>query len=582
MSGKKERSKGIKDTKKDQQRRQVHDLRLENSSNHTVENDTSDKTSKPSEQQESSIREELNKKGVFELLSSLGQNDEDSARLSDHETLQDEDAHMLLNSNPVLILPSWTDSTANLQPLISYNRAILKGPYESPEYALWMAVGTGSLSQVDYILKSAASFARLCSSSDCLLLDQNILNHGLWDYHITTFSGSPSIPSFWDQLPGGNSRLTILMTAIKTCNTQIVQSLLEYGVDADVLTPHGTALSLAAMLDFPDIIQLLLKGGADVTNALVFIRTMYSTMEISSGETATQIQMVFDRLLNFTKIPVVEDRIRRLHEEFLLEHSRIRELCRQPFWARSFPYNIANDRRAAWSTGFNVLRKLAKEDVSHTTYEVIIFLSIVKSICAVEDAEDPTQSICLSRFKKDLDRWQMLFAEDKDKLDEFREIVELLWNLKLVDWRDVPPDTSTSIEFQKLVVALIANAAPLFKDGTQRAANVASLLSSQERWRRKHQQHPHIPGDSVERLPPEKSKPPWEEVQGIGVPKTEMRDESGLRAADAKNIAHASSGSLVILLMAGAIFGIFIAFLISMNSLNAAFLPHHANESRLK
>lgn len=76
------------------------------------------------------------------------------------------------------------------------------------------------------------------------------------------------------------------MSAIKTHNTQIAQSLLEYGVDADVLTRHGTALSLAAELDCPEITQLLLKGGADLTNALLFIRTKYSTIGMSSKEAA--------------------------------------------------------------------------------------------------------------------------------------------------------------------------------------------------------------------------------------------------------------------------------------------------------
>jgi hypothetical protein len=329
---------------------------------------------------------------------------------------------VLLTSDPELILPFWTGSdqymATDLQRLISYIRAILKGPYESPEYALWMAVETGSLSQIGYILKSATNFAKLCQSNDSLLLDQNIVNHGLWKYPVASFPGTPPFSS--SLFPEVYSGLTILMTAIKTGNTQTVKSLLEFGVDADVLTPHGTALGFAAMLYFPDITQLLLKEGADLTNALLFIRTNHAAIEITPGAAAAQTQRVLDRLLNFTKTAVAEHRIRRLREEFILEHSRIRELCRNPVWARCVPYNIVNDRRAAWSTGFNVLRKFAKEDVSHTTYEVIMFLSIMKSICAVEDAENPMQISHLSRFEKDLDRWQILFAEDKDKLLEFR------------------------------------------------------------------------------------------------------------------------------------------------------------------
>lgn len=120
--------------------RQLPDLRRENSSNHTVENETTHKMSKLLEQQESGIREEVNTKGVFEFLFSLGQEDANSTRLSDHETFRDEDAYMLLTSDPELILPFWAGSSeyaaSDLQRLISSNRAILKGLYESPKYAL--------------------------------------------------------------------------------------------------------------------------------------------------------------------------------------------------------------------------------------------------------------------------------------------------------------------------------------------------------------------------------------------------------------------------------------------------------------
>jgi len=163
----------------------------------------------------------------------------------------------------------------------------------------------------------------------------------------------------------------------------------------------------------------------------------------------------------------------------------------------------------------------------------------------------------------------MLFAADKDKLAEFRAIIELLWGFALVNWRDVPPDAFTSTEFQKLAKALVADAAPFFKVGTQLATNVRGLLSSQEKWQLKHQQYFHISGESIERLPTERLKPPWKEAEGIGVGKAEMRDESGLRPKVAESIANTPSGFLISLLMAGAIFGIFITFLISFNHLRS-------------
>jgi hypothetical protein len=54
---------------------------------HTVDNKTTHPKTKPSGQQESGIREEFNTMGVFEFLFSLGHNDTNSANSSDHEFL---------------------------------------------------------------------------------------------------------------------------------------------------------------------------------------------------------------------------------------------------------------------------------------------------------------------------------------------------------------------------------------------------------------------------------------------------------------------------------------------------------------
>ncbi|KAE9374089.1 hypothetical protein N431DRAFT_556502 [Stipitochalara longipes BDJ] len=524
-----------------------------------------------------------NPESLLELLSSLGVMDMRTTKQPGHEPLLEEDAFMLLTSDAEVTIPFWTslsmDPTSDLQRLISHNRSILQGSHESPEHALWMAVTQGNLAQVDYILRCATNFAKLCPFDYGFLLDQSIIDHASWSLDLTL--ARESLPLDHEtqaslDIMASHSGLTILMAGVRTCNTPIVQSLLRYGLDVDVYTPSGTALGLAAVLNCSDIIQLLLEEGADLTDALLSIKAIYQNEDLSSRAIMSRIQGATDILLKATRCTsAVPHLVRRLHEEFAVQHSRIRELSRNPSFAWCFGQDVANDRRAAWSTGFDVIRRLARGDVIHTVSKVIIFLTIVKSICAVEDSEtflNPNSSFSCeaisnagSRFRADLPRWQMLFVTNNDKLRDFRRTIKVLWDIELETWQDVKPDASTSDEFQRLARTLVAGAAHFFELELQRATSPLGLISSQEKWRLRNQQCPDPPfsKDSTACVIPEKSKPPWENAEGTRHQDRTARDESNLRSACTQSIADSDPISLVSLIMAGAIFGIFIAFLIS-------------------
>jgi hypothetical protein len=355
------------------------------------------------------------------------------------------------------------------------------------------------------------------------------------------------------------------MVAIENKNITIVRSLLQHGLDVNVLTTRGMAFSLAAERYCPAIMQLLLQKGADLTNALLATSTYYPTLSVSTPESEVKKQATLDRLQKAKETSVVESHIQHLHAEFSIGHSRILELSRKRSnrWTSD---SIANDRRRAWSAGFKVMRKLARGKVPETVDDAIMFLAIVKSICAVEDSQGGTRSDHGAQFTADLERWQMLFTADHQKLGDFREIVNAIWNVKLGDWQDVPPDTGTCLEFQKLVQLLVADAAPLFRTGNERDLNHIGLLYSQERWRLKTQQFVSCSKDVSQEssLRNEKLQPPWEKAEVTLPLKEANRDESSLRSAG-RSLANGGLDSLVLTLMSGVIFGIFISFLIGIN-----------------
>ncbi|KAE8445741.1 hypothetical protein EG329_012920 [Mollisiaceae sp. DMI_Dod_QoI] len=275
------------------------------------------------------------------------------------------------------------------------------------------------------------------------------------------------------------------------------------------------------------------------------------------------------------KASMVEQRIRHLHKEFAIEHERINEFYRthsqeilSPSW---YTNNCNSDHggRTAWSKGFAVMRKLIRREQHYTVHEIIMFLAVVKSICAVEDAIDPVNNVHNSRFQEDLSRWQMLFVSDPERLHEFRMIVHTLWDVTLDDWQSVPPCALTSMAFDQFVRSLVADTAPLFRTESELNADSSGFLSSQEIWHSRTGQYAYISGDMMQKPDLERSKSRWEGNKTFEACELPLRDESSLRSTRAGRLANSASDSMVPLLIAGAIFGILIAFLISLNYLRS-------------
>jgi hypothetical protein len=188
-----------------------------------------------------------------------------------------------------------------------------------------------------------------------------------------------------------------------------------------------------------------------------------------------------------------------------------------------------------------------------------MFLMIVKAIAETRDAQSSSISDCRAQFLADLSRWQMLFTSDDGSLQEFRNAILAIWEVELdVAQKMGPPDAESLLQFQHLALNLID--LDLFTLGTSEGLTSGGLISSQQRWRSMsrescpismvtHQDHtfhePNIdPGD-------------------FGLENNQF-DDYYIRKFN-PGLPYAHFSPLIVFLLAGAVFGILVAFIVGMN-----------------
>lgn len=435
-------------------------------------------------------------------------------------------------------------------------RTRLSGSYGSPEHALFMAAADGHYPVVYEILRSAQQFDKQAKVATVTLLDNGILNSAM-------YQGDSSL---------GN--LTVLMAAVrKRDNCKVVRSLLQYGLDVNTLTLKGTALSLAAETGCSDTIRLLLRHGADVDESLFALSTIVPpTMQHSNRwDNSRAIQ----RLTKLSSLAASSDELSHLpkreiaqvlRSQFLREHSQLlkaaspgpsftNEEC--PDWTIS----IETKSRKAWHLGFRVFKRLIAGILPATIHDTIMFLVVVKAISATKDTQNNELSGYGAQFLGDLSRWQMLFAADPSLLKGFQDAIYLIWRIELdLDQEIDPPDAESLLQLQQMVLNLVDH--DLLDLGNQEHLTGGGLLASQHRWRLMSQESYFIPS--------------MNDLGGSTTPITNQRpdDDPGNLEDDAldygslrdilSGLTYGNLSPLVVFLLAGAIFGILVAFLVGM------------------
>ncbi|KAF4628170.1 hypothetical protein G7Y89_g9982 [Cudoniella acicularis] len=271
---------------------------------------------------------------------------------------------------------------------LQHIRLLTPCEYQSSEEALFNAF-VGEPSTPAHILEYARRWERVSRKSWRSLLDLQIISHP-----------PPSIPD----------AMTSLMLAVNLEDIHLVDSLLQLGVDVNVETLHGTALSIASQHSSSCIAQLLLRKGTDLVNAHA---ALSRRAEFDGLEKALRLHRITKWALHQ---PLLEgtgimSQMKQLHKEFSIEQTRIFE------------------------TGFHairVLRLFARGRRPLAVNDAILFLAMVKSISAVNESQKDIFSDDMAQFFTDLSRWQMIFAEDQHKLAQFKEVYRI-WNVELQD-----------------------------------------------------------------------------------------------------------------------------------------------------
>ncbi len=255
--------------------------------------------------------------------------------------------------------------------------------------------------------------------------------------------------------------------------------------------------------------------------------------------------------------------LRRFHVAFKQEHLRITK------YAESWVDRPCCRRRKAFKKGIGVLRGLCKGQIPSTVSETICFLAIARAM-SIATNELSSFACNMLDFERDLGRWQMLFKMEDGTLPAFRNAVAGIWNVILDGTQVQHPDPSTLMKFCDLAFGIVQHVDNFFDLSS---CSSSRLSSSQKKWRVQVSSTPdaELAGHNFHHLNPKTSKkkphpassgaPYFTWYQDRDLLPTQAPDIT-MREAISNDRYFSSTNPLVRLLMAGAVFGIIITFLL--------------------
>jgi ankyrin repeat protein len=360
---------------------------------------------------------------------------------------------------------------------------------------------------------------------------------------------------------------TPLRAAVKRGNCELVRRLLQYGADPNQENLNDTPdkwflprfwrtenlrspLSIAIKGDNIEIIQLLLEYGANP----------------NGHELDTDFPLA---IVIAIKQKESKRAYRRLHELFLKEHLRFFASSRENSASNKFLAigNKLQDHRKMWKRGIHTLRQILSNDTPQTLEEAVSFLHIVSAMrLSIHGAEMIGSK---DEFLEDLDRWKVIVADEERSL--YDEIMFAMWGKEPNN--PLAGDSVYTIEaqleyFQKLAPSLIAQTGVTQLSGAPSGHGLHRLRAV------------HSGYESFQNPPPSYPKHQRADQSAIGEERPplvqddhrfiEMHGGEQILAEPTPPPSH-----LVVFLMAGAIFGIVITFLLSEQVLN--FLSYFTN-----
>jgi ankyrin repeat protein len=356
-----------------------------------------------------------------------------------------------------------------------------------------------------------------------------------------------------------------LVTAAIDGRISEVRRLLEEGVDINAMTSRGTALSAAARVGHDCIVRLLVRHGADVETAALILQglgdaehTMRRLRKVASWVRNGKYTGTMGRPHHYNSER--EQKLRYLHRKFVDQHrSMIKASEGSSTEFRELSERF-RDYREAWAAGIRTMRGLCSGESPGNAGDTIAFLCLASALS--ETLRKTGACDCSEQFLQDLGRWQVLF-DSKADLDAYRDAIHSMWGLALDENGSYPGQADTLealTRFQALASTLISRASESL--GLD-ALGDTGLECSQQRWRMRNEQVLSKPdlSDNIPNLHLSSAAQLSESTHPQPLDPAIRFNKSSLREEIETDIASASISHVVVLLMAGAIFGIVVLFL---------------------
>lgn len=244
-----------------------------------------------------------------------------------------------------------------------------------------------------------------------------------------------------------------LIHASITGKMSITSHLLRNGVGCNVITTEGTALSNAAKYDHMNIVRLLLKHGADVEVAVLYLAR---TGELETARALTRA--AYGEVASF----------KNLRDRFIRQFNNLRHSSRHSESSLHLLLRQLPNYKQAWASGVKVMKDICLGNVPSSVGDVLAFLITTRSVaetlsCDTGDIE------YVDKFEADLVRWQRLFTFEDD-IQSYREAINRLWGVRLTEILTYDSDyehKESMGELNRLIRTLI--------DGAKMSLNIDDL-----------------------------------------------------------------------------------------------------------
>lgn len=375
-------------------------------------------------------------------------------------------------------------------------------------------------------------------------------------------------------------RDTMLLESIVYGERKIAEILLDHHANVETIRDGTNALSMAASLRSAQLIRLLLDYGADPACASILLHNGHGARSIAF---LTRVVRAY-RSETRRRLGPISERMHRLRELFFEDHSIFVGFAKQdtsvdsakedrPYWWRHDqdthftgfdspgiwgPHFIDMSAQRAWAESLTILQGLCSGRAPRSAKTILLFTLLAKAMSHVLDDTETSQ--LTSEIVEDLSRWQILLQGDLCEQGALRRAVATVWNVDITQRHSNLPENPESLSealhhFQVAAEDLMTRTRHLFASEQIDMSGMLSFYSDEQETTETNPAN--LPDSHTEAYGHLNTR---EEARSV--PPNES-DDGRSRGAPQLCIKSDSMAPELIIALAGTIFAVALAFLIS-------------------